>query len=131
MNPSLAFAGRYVGVTLRGFFWLHPEWWGVVLSCGAWAVMLLHGRQNAGHSVHHRITFVQEIAFWMLMVTAMMLPLVTDAVRFTASASFWARRHRAIVGFLLGYFAPWLGLAIVAATLRHQSLTHTYAAPAL
>jgi hypothetical protein len=48
-----------------------------------------------------------------------------------ASASFWPRRHRAIAAFGLGYFAPWLGLGIVAATLRQATWTHTYAAPAL
>jgi predicted metal-binding membrane protein len=77
------------------------------------------------------MTLIAEIAYWMLMVAAMMLPLVTDTVRFTAFASLWARRHRAVAGFVFGYFAPWLAVGIVAATLRQANWTHTYAMPAI
>jgi predicted metal-binding membrane protein len=120
-----------VAATLQHFFWLHPDWWSVALCGSAWAVMLLRGWQHAGHEVHHRMPFAQELEHWLLMVAAMMLPLSLDAVRVTAEGSLWARRHRAIAGFLLGYFGPWLALGIVAAGLREASWTHTYAAAAL
>jgi len=123
--------GKSLRIALQSFFWLHPEWWTIGLASVAWAFMLPHTGPNSGHNAHHRMTVVEEIGNWMLMVAAMMLPLVRDAVRFTASASLWARRHRAILGFLLGYFLPWLAVAIVAAMLRQADWTHTDAAPAL
>jgi hypothetical protein len=127
----VACAGRSVGVKTQYFFWLHPEWWTIGLAAGAWAVMLLHAWRNSAHGLHHGVALIAEIALWMLMVAAMMLPLVTDTIRFVASASLWARRHRAIAGFVLGYFIPWLAVGVVAATIRKGNWTHTYAAPAL
>ena len=131
MNSTLTYTGRPMAVTLQYFFWSHPEWWSVALCGVAWAVMLLHGWQHGGHEVHHRMTFAQELLSWMLMVAAMMLPLVIPSVRAAAGGSLWARRHRAVAGFLAGYFPPWLVLGIAAAGLREASWTHTYAAPAL
>ena len=131
MNPTLAYVNRPTADTLQYFFWRHPEWWSRAIIGLAWAVMLLHGWQQAGHEVHHWMTFPQELAYWMLMVAAMMLPLVMGRVGLTAAGSLWSRRHRAITGFLGGYFAPWLVLGMVAAGLREGSGTHTYAAPAL
>jgi len=119
------------GVTVQYFFWLHPEWWSVALCWVAWAVMLLHSWQYAGHGVHHRMSFAQELIYWMWMAAAMMLPFAIDAVRLTAARSLWERRHRAMAGFLTGFFAPWLLLGIAAAGLRELSWTHSYVAPAL
>lgn len=131
MSSILACASRRASSELRSFVWLHPEWWTVGLAGGAWAVILLHALRHSGHGARHEMTVVEDIASWTLMVAAMMLPLVTRPVRFTAFVSLWARRHRAIAGFVLGYLAPWLALGIVAATLRQVSWTHTDAAPAL
>src|SRR5581483_9450932 len=131
MSPTPARAGGRMGTRLRFFFWLHPEWWTVGLASGAWGVMLQHAWQNSGHNGYHGSTLFPEIGYWMLMVAAMMLPLVTGRVRFTATVSLWARRHRAIAGFVVGYFGPWLALGIVFAPLRQMNWTHTYAAPAL
>jgi hypothetical protein len=55
----------------------------------------------------------------------MMLPLVFFNVRGTAERSLWARRHRAIAGFLAGYFLPWLALGALAAPLRQIPWTRT------
>jgi len=93
--------------------------------------MLLHSWQYAGHGVHHRMSFAQELIYWMWMAAAMMLPFAIDAVRLTAARSLWERRHRAMAGFLTGFFAPWLLLGIAAAGLRELSWTHSYVAPAL
>jgi predicted metal-binding membrane protein len=115
---------------VQHFFWLHPEWWTVVLCTFAWLVMSFHGWQHVGYGIHHRMPFLHELQMWLLMVTAMMLPFILPAVRATAAGSLWARRHRAITTFLAGYFMPWTALGIVAAALREGSWTHTYAAAA-
>lgn len=130
MSTILTYTGRPVAARLEYFFRLHPEWWTRGLCCLAWAVMLLHGRQHAGHEVHHWMPFASELALWMLMVAAMMLPMVFQQMWMTAARSLWVRRHRAIAGFLLGYSAPWLALGVVAAGLREVRWTHTYTVPA-
>lgn len=116
---------------LQYFFWQHPQWWSVVLSGAAWAVMLFHGWPHTGHEVHHSMSFPQELGYWMVMVAAMMLPLVLRPIWLTAIGSLWSRRHRAVAGFLLGFFGPWLGLGIIAAWLREFPSTHSYAAAGL
>jgi hypothetical protein len=116
---------------LQVFFWLHPEWWTVALCAVAWLAMLQHGWTHAAHVGNHRMTLPQELASWLLMVAAMMLPLVVDAVRATADASLWARRHRAIAGFVVGYLAPWAAVGFVAAGVRQISWSHTHVASAL
>lgn len=93
-------------------------------------VMLVHGWQHAGHEMHHSMTFAQDLKLWMLMVAAMMLPLVFNNLWVTAAGSLWKRRHRAIAGFLVGYFGPWLALGLVAAGLRELPQTHSYTVPA-
>ena len=126
LNPR-----RPTATAVQYFFWSHPEWWTVAVCWLAWAMMLLHNWQNAGHGIHHHTSFAQELRSWMWMVAAMMLPLALNNVRLTAARSLWARRHRAVAGFLAGYLAPWLVLGIAASVLLQSSRTHTYAAPAL
>ena len=65
------------------------------------------------------------------MVAAMMLPLILHRVWVTAISSLWTRRHRAVAGFLGGFFAAWLPLGLIAAALLQATWTRTYAAPAL
>ena len=131
MSSVLASPLRPTAAAIQYFSWSYPEWWSVALCWFAWAVMVLHGWRYAAHGIHHRMSFEQELPYWMWMVAAMMLPLALDALRVTAARSLWGRRHRAIAGFLAGYFAPWLILGISAAALREASWTHTYAAAAL
>lgn len=114
---------------LRQFFWKWPEWWSLALCGLGWWAMLLHDWRHAALGVHHWMTFSEELQGWMLMVFAMMLPPMRDSVRAIAFASLWARRHRAMAGFLLGYLAPWLILGIPVVLLREETWTHTYAAP--
>ena len=130
MSSTLTYP-RQSAAALQYFFWLHPEWWAKALCGVAWVVMLLHAWRHAGHEVQHWMTFPQELAYWMWMTAAMMLPLVIHRIWVTAANSLWARRHRAIAGFLSGYFAPWLLLGIAAAALRETSWTHNYVVPAL
>src|SRR6185437_10885058 len=131
MSSILTNTPRPEAAALQYYFWLHPEWWSKAFCGVAWVVMLLHGWRHAGHEVHHWMTFAQELAYWMWMAAAMMLPLVFDRIWVTAANSLWSRRHRAITGFLGGYFAPWLLLGIAAAALRETSWTHAYVAAAL
>jgi predicted metal-binding membrane protein len=131
MTFSLSITRISVARRTQLFFWLHPEWWTVVLSGFAWAAMLFHGWRHTAHGGQHWVALPQELGNWLLMVAAMMLPLVLDSVREAAAGSLWARRHRAITGFLVGYFAPWLALGFLAAGSRQLSWTHTYIAPAL
>jgi predicted metal-binding membrane protein len=93
--------------------------------------MLAHGWQRAGHGFHHLRGLAQELPDWMGMVAAMMLPFSLDALRLTAVRSLWSRRHRAIIGFLIGYFAAWIAAGTAAVSLRGFVLAHTYAAASL
>lgn len=94
-----------------------PEWWCVAIGATAWGVMIPHAVAHAGHT-HHVLRFEQELASWLLMVVAMMLPLVGDQVRFVAFKSYRFRRHRAIAGFLVGYLLVWGLAGVPVAALR-------------
>lgn len=111
---------------LHQFLWRHPEWWTVLLCGAAWVALLAAGWQHSGH----RMPVMTELWHWMLMVMAMMAPFTLDRVRVAAEASLWARRNRAIMGFLAGYLAPWLGVGVLAAWVRQASWTQSYAVPA-
>ena len=131
MNSVLAYPKTPTPATVQYFFWSYPEWWSIALCWFAWAVMLLHGGPYAGHGIHHRMSFEQELSYWMVMAAAMMLPFALDSVRVTAARSLWRRRHRAIAGFLTGYLASWLVVGLLVARLRMEAWTHSDAAPAL
>lgn len=76
----------------------------LALSLAAWLVML--GRPH----VHHHgagAGFSAGLTGWVLMVIAMMLPTLIAPTRFAAFRSLWPRRHRAILGLLVGYVAVW------------------------
>ena len=83
-----------------------PEFWALSASAAAWVVLAV----RAGVHVHHAGSHSEAPAnwgHWMLMVMAMMLPLQTRGMRLTAERSLWPRRHRAILGYLLGYLGVW------------------------
>jgi predicted metal-binding membrane protein len=131
MTSTFADTRVRMASAMQYFFWRHPEWWTAVICASGWGAMLLRGREHAGQGVFHSISFGQELASWMVMVAAMMLPLVFHSVWLTAISSLWARRHRAMAGFLVGYFAPWLTLGVMAASMRRESWTHHYSVVAL
>ncbi|MBC7926076.1 MAG: DUF2182 domain-containing protein [Bryobacteraceae bacterium] len=116
---------------LQYFFWARPEWWTVLLSGVAWIVMLFHASRYAAHGIHHHIRFSGELANWIWMVAAVMLPLNVSTVALTAERSLWFRRHRAIAGFLTGYFAPWLLMGLAVGLIRQAEWSHTAAAASL
>ena len=99
----------------RNLAWRYPEWWTVALSSAAWA-----GLATQALIGEHHHGLLANWLHWMLMVAAMMLPLTLDAVRTTAACSLWARRHRAVLGFHLGYLTPWALAGFLLATLASQ-----------
>ncbi|MEO8131195.1 MAG: DUF2182 domain-containing protein, partial [Bryobacteraceae bacterium] len=107
----------------RGFRYVSerfPEFWVLAASAAAWVVLAaradLHVHPSGVHS-----DASANWRHWMLMVTAMMLPLQIQGVRLTAERSLWLRRHRAILGYLLGYLSVW-ALAGVPLTWAFTSL---------
>src|ERR1051325_578350 len=83
-----------------------PEFWVLAASAAAWVVLAA----RAGEHVHHAGVHSDAGAnwrHWRSMVTAMMLPLQIQGVRLTGERSLWLRRHRAILGYLLGYLSVW------------------------
>jgi hypothetical protein len=88
--------------TLRHLSGRFPEFWMLGVSTVAWLAL---AARTGGHI--HDAGVAANWWHWMLMVTAMMLPLQIQGVRLTAERSLWPRRHRAIVGFLLGYLSVW------------------------
>ena len=109
--------------------WTHPEWWSMGLCVAAWLAILWRGSQmSAGmpvshRHIHHNMTagplnasaaLPGEAWWWLVMVVAMMFPMVRESIRTTAARSLWRRRHRAIVGFLIGYVSPWMVFGVAA-----------------
>ncbi|HEY4329896.1 MAG TPA: DUF2182 domain-containing protein [Phycisphaerae bacterium] len=93
--------------------------------------MLGHTWKYAAHGVHHWMSASQELEYWILMVFAMMLPLVREEMRGVALKSLWARRHRAMAGFLLGYLLPWAVLGIAVMLLRGEPWIRSYGVAAI
>jgi hypothetical protein len=101
----------------------YPEFWVLAASAAAWVV--LAARAGVQHTWVHSGPGANW-RHWMLMVTAMMLPLQIQGVRLTAERSLWVRRHRAILGYLLGYLSVWalagvpLALAFTRLGISHR-----------
>lgn len=102
-----------------------PEFWMLAASAGAWVVLAAHAGVHLDHARVHSAAGANW-GHWMLMVTAMMLPLQIQGVRLTAERSLWLRRHRAILGYLLGYLSVWalagvpLAWAFTALRISHR-----------
>jgi predicted metal-binding membrane protein len=91
---------------VRDLRWRYPEWWCLALSAATWAA--LGGRALLAPAPHHPVAWPKELAEWLMMVIAMMLPLAAGSLRLTALASLWCRRDRAMAGFVVGFLGPWL-----------------------
>lgn len=112
-----------------------PQWWVWVISGLSWLWLL--GRAGIGwdsnramqdicrapQALNSAASLLAAMAGgfggWCLMVTAMMFPLLGEAVANTAFATPCYRRQRAIAIFLVGYLALWLmmGAAVRAAVI--------------
>jgi hypothetical protein len=107
----------------KRLMWLHPEWWTLGVSVVAWIALVArampggNGSPHAHHNHAETPTVLASEGHWLLMVAAMMFPLVLNSVRWTALRSLWARRHRAMAGFLLGYLSIWGAAGMAAAAL--------------
>lgn len=112
------------------FWWAHPEWWCLVLSTAAWMTMLEHSVAHWGHAHHHWLTLPRELWHFGLMILAMMVPPLVPQLRIAAFRSLARRRHRAMLGFLVGYLTPWLVFALPVALVHQLAWTHTHAAVA-
>lgn len=124
--------GREVATeTLRRILWSHPEWWCIALSVSAWGLMAAHMIGHHGDACHHRESLYEAWLNWLAMIAAMMVPLELRHLRKTAFSSLRTRRHRAMIGFLLGFIAPWGLLGIVAAWLCNQPWGHGHAPAAV
>src|SRR5262249_55403707 len=80
----------------------YPEFWMLMVSGAAWLTLVTIAAKHT-----HYAGMAADWRHWMLMVIAMMLPLQIEAVRLTAERSLWPRRHRGILGFLVGYLSVW------------------------
>ena len=138
--PAEPFTAR-----LERFRWRHPEWWTIAISALAWAPIVLdagkgHATRDAA-ALHHGAhaaaaapssSWTLAAAAWLVMIAAMMLPLLVDAIRTAAARSLWTRRDRAIGLFLAGYAAPWVltGAGVVVAAVAFAPVSPRWAAAA-
>jgi predicted metal-binding membrane protein len=104
------------------FSWQYPEWWAIILSGFAWVTSLAMAQSDVKHAnhMHAAPSAALQVGHWLLMVMAMMFPLLLPSIRAVAARSLWARRHRSIIIFLIGYLFVWA----VAGTLISTALYH-------
>ena len=117
-----AAVARYVPAA-RDALWAHPEWWLVVLGLAAWIATIRAGLAQWGHEIHHRASVAGDLTVWLVMVTAMMLPVTVFQAREVAFRSIAERRHQSMALFLTGYLAPWAAFGAGAAALQCVSWT--------
>lgn len=113
----------------------HPEWWALLLSVAAWAVMLgdvyrVHGwalclasapGEQRGfvdnlQTAWRTGALTAVLLSWGVMTLAMMPVLAVPPIRYVAARTFVTRRHRAIAGFLAGMLGVWLLVGLAALT---------------
>lgn len=123
--------------------WRHPEWWSLGLSAIAWLLILVridargvgfnvsHGHHHPGAAAYDGPPWLLETFRWLLMVLAMMLPLVVGSIRIAAARSVWERRHRAVLGFLLGYVGAWLIAGVLISWAVTGLRTYNWLKPAM
>lgn len=119
-----AAVARYLPAA-RDALWAHPEWWLVSLGLAAWIATIRAAFAQSGHELHHRASFAGDLVAWLVMVTAMMLPVIVFQAREVAFRSFAERRHQSMALFLAGYLAPWAAFAAAATSLRWFSWTES------
>lgn len=103
---------------------IEPRHWVLGISGLAWVPLVHHAVLHWGHAQHHFLTPPIELLHWGLMVAAMMLPLVTDAITVAAFRSLPERRHRAGAVFVAGFLGCWLLAGLPAVALRQLVIMH-------
>src|SRR5947209_4448230 len=98
---------------------MHPERLVIATAVLSWVWMLGEAAFAQRLSCCGPVpTAEAEVASWMLMVGAMMLPTTTAAVRDVAARSYRGRRPRAVLEYLLGYMTCWILAGTVFVFLR-------------
>lgn len=124
MSVATSTWGQSIGLRNGRFFWNHPEWWVYGLIAVAWGIIIPHAIAHHGH-VLHMMSFGEELLAWCLMAVGMMVPSSMLSLRRVAFQSFRARRHLAILLFLVGFLAPWSMIGVAAAWLRTLPVVHS------
>ncbi|MGI0115828.1 DUF2182 domain-containing protein [Zooshikella sp. RANM57] len=110
----------------------NPHWRFIFISLVVWLWLVLPSfvTEVSHHTTHSHTTdsafnsHLLRIWHWQLMVLAMMLPLMSSALRFVVYALPRYRRERSIFSFLLGYLFIW-SLAGVVVELFDGLMLHT------
>jgi predicted metal-binding integral membrane protein DUF2182 len=95
----------------------------------AWWLMLQHalGHRHPvglGHGAHPGMSLGAELAHWMLMVIAMMLPFLGPTLAEVRRTTYPAAHAQAVGGYLLGWLSPWLLLGAPVALFRGLEVAH-------
>ncbi len=94
----------------------YPEYGAILLCVSAWIAMLVLRAASGTHdALCHAVAPAPLLPLmgglvlhWLMMLSAMMLPLQMGSLRRVAERSLWNRRHRNIGLVLIGYCLPWL-----------------------
>ena len=103
-----------------------PEWRVAALAAAAWLPLVAgfgmqHEPPAAGHSAAGMLAWLPG---WLMMVTAMMVPLTLPALRHLGLNSVRRRRQRAMALFTAAYVAAWVAFGIAALGLDHLLREH-------
>ncbi|HST68616.1 MAG TPA: DUF2182 domain-containing protein [Solirubrobacterales bacterium] len=93
-----------------GSFWNEDSLW--ICTIGAADSAAHGGAANAAPAIEPATLFAATPT-WGLMAVAMMVPPALPAVRHVSVNSLYWRRHRAVLEFLLGFLAIWIGFSVV------------------
>jgi hypothetical protein len=91
----------------------------------AWWLLLRHGVEHSSHGAAMVMSTPTEIAHWMLMVIAMMLPLLGPTLAEVRRTTYPPAHALAVAGYVLGWSLPWLLLALPVAGLRRLDVAHS------
>jgi predicted metal-binding membrane protein len=100
-----------------------PEYVVIALAVAAWLWMLAQAVEAQRLSCCPACSSAfEEFVGWIGMIVAMMLPNTLNAVREVAARSYRWRRLRAVLGYVVGYLAPWALFGILLLGLRELRL---------
>ena len=103
-----------------------PEWRVAAVAAAAWLALfaglgMQHEAPAAGHSAAGMLAWLPG---WLMMVTAMMVPLTLPAVRHLALNSVRGRRRRAMALFTAAYVVAWVAFGVAALGVDHLLSEH-------
>ncbi|OZG74119.1 hypothetical protein BTA51_09825 [Hahella sp. CCB-MM4] len=91
----------------------HPYWWLFMLSGLSWAYLISAELSSSAHSHHHMPTtsvavFSASLSAWLIMVTAMMLPMLSGSVSLVKLMMPRYQHLRLMPLLVFGYAVVWL-----------------------